>query len=107
MFPDGTQTCNPRKQRAADPRLRPRGHWDRHVIYKRTVLEESYCNTTIQSLVKALVILSFQIFSRISQAIMKNKSLDCHHGDIRKEYWVDLGLSGEDIRLSGLVYEKN
>ena len=62
MSPDGTQTCNPREQRAADPRLRPRGHWDRHVIYKRTVLKESYCNTTIQSLVKALVILSFQIF---------------------------------------------
>ena len=38
---------------------------------------------------------------------MENKSHDSHHGDIRKEYWVDLGLSGETARLSGLVYEKN
>jgi len=28
--PGGIRTRNPSKQAAADPRLRPRGHWDRH-----------------------------------------------------------------------------
>jgi hypothetical protein len=37
----GIRTHNPSKRAAADPRLRPRGHWDRHVytlsIYKHLV----------------------------------------------------------------------
>jgi hypothetical protein len=37
---------------------------------------------------------------------MENKFFDCHHGDIREEHWVDQGLTGETIRLSGLVYEE-
>ena len=28
--PGGIRTRNPSKRAAADPRLRPRGHWDRH-----------------------------------------------------------------------------
>ena len=30
MFPGGIRTHNPSKRAAADPRLRPRGYWDRH-----------------------------------------------------------------------------
>ena len=30
--PGGVQTRNSRKRAAADPRMRPRGHWDRHKI---------------------------------------------------------------------------
>jgi hypothetical protein len=62
MSPDGTRTWNPREQGPQTHALDPRGHWDRHVIYSRTILEESYCNATIHSLVKALVISSLQIF---------------------------------------------
>ena len=29
IAPDGIQTRNPRKREDVDPRLRPRGHWDR------------------------------------------------------------------------------
>jgi hypothetical protein len=34
--PGGIRTLNPSKQAAADPRRRPRGHWDRqqYLIYK-------------------------------------------------------------------------
>ena len=31
--PGGIRTHNPSKRAAADPRLRPRGHWDRHSYY--------------------------------------------------------------------------
>jgi hypothetical protein len=31
--PGGIRTHNPRKRAASDPRLRPRGHWDRHETY--------------------------------------------------------------------------
>jgi len=30
---DGIRTRNPTKQTAADPRLRPRGHWNQRVLY--------------------------------------------------------------------------
>ena len=30
--PGGIRTHNPSKRAAVDPRLRPRGHWDRHTI---------------------------------------------------------------------------
>jgi hypothetical protein len=33
---DGIRTHNPRKRAAADPLLRPRGHWDRHYTYLLT-----------------------------------------------------------------------
>jgi len=29
--PGVMRTCNPRNQAAEDPRLRPRGHWDRQI----------------------------------------------------------------------------
>ena len=31
-FPGGIRTRNPSKRVAADPRLRPRGHWDRRTL---------------------------------------------------------------------------
>jgi hypothetical protein len=31
MQPSGIGTRNPKKQTTADPRLSPRGHWDRHI----------------------------------------------------------------------------
>jgi hypothetical protein len=34
--PGGIRTRNPSKRTAADPRLRPRGHWDRHWFYNTT-----------------------------------------------------------------------
>jgi hypothetical protein len=34
--PRGIGTHNPRKRAAVDPRLRPRGHWDRH--FEPTIL---------------------------------------------------------------------
>ena len=33
MFPGGIQTRNPSKRAAAELCLRPRGHWDRPIIY--------------------------------------------------------------------------
>jgi hypothetical protein len=33
MPPTGFEPHNPSMREAADPRLRPRGHWDRHAIY--------------------------------------------------------------------------
>jgi len=32
MPPAGFETANSSKREAADPRLRPRGHWDRHYL---------------------------------------------------------------------------
>jgi hypothetical protein len=36
--PGGIRNSNPRKRAAADPRLRPRGHWDRREKEYRTQL---------------------------------------------------------------------
>jgi len=35
--PGGIRTHNPRKRLAADPRLIPRGHWDRPILYILTM----------------------------------------------------------------------
>jgi hypothetical protein len=42
-FPDGIRTHNPSKQEAVDPRIAPRGHWDRYgvVIPQFTALLEN------------------------------------------------------------------
>jgi hypothetical protein len=33
----GIQNHNPRKRTAEDPRLRPRGHWERFRLYNRHI----------------------------------------------------------------------
>ena len=44
--PGGIQTHNPSKRSAADPRLRPRGHRDRHITITRTHYLHTYiCHT--------------------------------------------------------------
>jgi hypothetical protein len=45
--PRGIRTCNPSKRVAADPRLRPRGHWHRQIlhIYPTQIYEAQNNNT--------------------------------------------------------------
>jgi hypothetical protein len=40
--PSGDRTRDPRNQAAADLRLRPRGHWDRHILYPQLQKTEQY-----------------------------------------------------------------
>jgi hypothetical protein len=43
MAPVGFEPPNPSKRAAADPRLSPRGHWDRQGVYWRIILKRMDC----------------------------------------------------------------
>jgi hypothetical protein len=42
MPPGGIRTQNPSRRAAVDPRLRPRGHWDRRYLYLNIVKMEKF-----------------------------------------------------------------
>jgi hypothetical protein len=51
--PDGIRTHNPSKGEAADPRLRPRGHWDRHIFLIAAYKNVDCYHTTVLGLIFA------------------------------------------------------
>ena len=78
--PSGARTRNPRQGAAADRRLRPRGHWDRHIYFHPHIID-LIKNNTLQILNRSNYNTDFSESFVFSPATFKRVSLvhTTHH----------------------------
>jgi hypothetical protein len=87
----GIQTRNPSRQLAADPRLRPLGHWDRHSGYFLQKLLNSKFYREASRLISLEISQSPGLYSdkikRLQMSLIQTSSSECA---IDYSHWTDL-----------------